>query len=44
MKDSFNSNLFMVVATQYFNMSPQEVLELLQANGLQQNQKVTLCK
>ena len=44
MKDNFNSNLFMVVATQYFNMNPEGVLEFLQSNGLQQNQKVTLCK
>ena len=29
MKDSFNSNLIMVVATQYFNMTAQEVQEFL---------------
>ena len=44
MKDYFNSNLFMVVGTQYFSMTDREVSQFLQSNGLQPNQKVTLCK
>ena len=44
MKDHFNSNLFLAVGTQYFNMTDQQVIQFLQSNGLQPNQKVTLCK
>ena len=43
-QDYFNSNLIMAVGTQYFNMTDQQVTQFLQNNGLQPNQKVTLCK